>query len=123
MATQTEKKQGTRARRSTGTMTAAHKKALAVGREQGRVIRSYLEALEASRPKRGRKRTAESVRRRDPRHRLPAARRQRDFEFSWKTKRVAVGQGSRRAATARRPNIGRTRPTSGRARLLPSRTR
>ena len=47
-----------------GAMTDAHKKALAVGREQGRVIRGYLEALESSKPKRGRKRTAESVQRR-----------------------------------------------------------
>src|SRR3954454_22114706 len=47
-----------------GAMTDAHKKALAVGREQGRVIRGYLEALESSKPKRGRKRTAESIQRR-----------------------------------------------------------
>jgi len=45
-------------------MTDAHKKALAVGREQGRVIRGYLEALDSTRPKRGRKRTADSVQRR-----------------------------------------------------------
>ena len=45
-------------------MTDAHKKALAVGREQGRVIRGYLEALDSTRPKRGRKRTADSVQKR-----------------------------------------------------------
>src|SRR6476646_2834092 len=45
-------------------MTDAHKKALAVGREQGRVIRGYLEALDSARPKRGRKRTADSVQKR-----------------------------------------------------------
>lgn len=50
--------------RQPAAMTDAHKKALAVGREQGRVIRGYLEALESSRPKRGRKRTADSVQRR-----------------------------------------------------------
>lgn len=44
-------------------MSQAHKEALAVGREQGRAIRRYLEGLEANRPKRGRKRTPESVRR------------------------------------------------------------
>jgi hypothetical protein len=43
-------------------MSSAHKAALAQGREEGRAIRRYLEALEANRPKRGRKRTAESVR-------------------------------------------------------------
>src|SRR6516165_9900263 len=45
-------------------MTDAHKKALAIGREQGRLIRTYLDALESTKPKRGRKRTPESVTRR-----------------------------------------------------------
>ena len=52
------------AKRTASEMTDAHKQALAVGREQGRVVRSYLDALESSRPKRGRKRTRESVQRR-----------------------------------------------------------
>jgi len=43
-------------------MSSAHKAALAQGREEGRAIRRYLEALEANKPKRGRKRTADSVR-------------------------------------------------------------
>ncbi|MCB1004458.1 MAG: hypothetical protein KDB35_09780 [Acidimicrobiales bacterium] len=43
------------------TMSDAHKAALAEGREQGRAVRRYLEALESSKPKRGRKRTRESV--------------------------------------------------------------
>ncbi len=43
------------------TMSADHKAALAEGREQGRVVRRYLEALEAHRPKRGRRRTPESI--------------------------------------------------------------
>jgi hypothetical protein len=45
-------------------MSESHKAALAEGREQGRAVRRYLEALEAHRPKRGRKRTAESVQKR-----------------------------------------------------------
>ncbi len=44
-------------------MSKAHKQALAQGRDQGRVIRSYLEALEAHKPKRGRKRTEQTVER------------------------------------------------------------
>ncbi len=44
-------------------MTAEHKKALAVGRAEGRAVREYLEALEANRPRRGRKRTADTVKR------------------------------------------------------------
>ena len=45
-------------------MSDAHKQALALGREQGRIVRSYLEALEAHKPKRGRKRTPESMQKR-----------------------------------------------------------
>jgi hypothetical protein len=42
-------------------MSAEHKHALAVGREESRAVRRYLEALEAHKPKRGRKRTTESI--------------------------------------------------------------
>ena len=42
-------------------MTDAHKAALATGRTEGRVVREYLEALRANKPKRGRKRTLETV--------------------------------------------------------------
>lgn len=45
-------------------MSDSHKAALAVGRDQGRAVRRYLEALEAHKPKRGRKRTPESVQKR-----------------------------------------------------------
>lgn len=45
-------------------MSDAPKAALALGREQGRAVRRYLEALEQHRPRRGRKRTRESVERR-----------------------------------------------------------
>ena len=46
------------------TMSDSHKEALALGREQGRLVRRYVDALEANRPKRGRKRTLETVSRR-----------------------------------------------------------
>ena len=36
-------------------MSAEHKAALAAGRQQGITVRKYLEALEAHKPKRGRK--------------------------------------------------------------------
>jgi hypothetical protein len=45
-------------------MSAAHKAALAVGREEARSVRQYLEALEAHKPKRGRKRSAETIQKR-----------------------------------------------------------
>lgn len=44
-------------------MTDAHKAALAVGRDEGRAVRRYLEALEAHRPRPGRKRTIDTVQR------------------------------------------------------------
>ncbi|MDZ7674635.1 MAG: hypothetical protein U5K30_06170 [Acidimicrobiales bacterium] len=43
-------------------MTEEHKAALAEGRRQGKAVRDYLEALEQHKPKRGRKRTPESIR-------------------------------------------------------------
>src|SRR5689334_2187431 len=43
-------------------MSEEHKVALAAGRAQGKAVRDYLEALEGSKPKRGRPRTAEGVR-------------------------------------------------------------
>jgi hypothetical protein len=45
-------------------MSDSHKAALAEGREQGRAVRRYLEAIEAHKPKRGRKRTSESMQKR-----------------------------------------------------------
>jgi ATP-dependent exoDNAse (exonuclease V) beta subunit len=45
-------------------MTDAHKAALAEGRDQGRAVRRYLEALDANKPKRGRKRTPETMKKR-----------------------------------------------------------
>jgi BMFP domain-containing protein YqiC len=45
-------------------MSDAHKEALAQGRQEGRAVRHYLSALEAHKPKRGRKRTTETVQKR-----------------------------------------------------------
>ncbi len=45
-------------------MSDEHKAALAEGRNQGRAVRTYLEAFEAHKPKRGRKRTPESMQKR-----------------------------------------------------------
>ena len=42
-------------------MTDEHKAALERGRAEGRIVRDYLEALRNSKPKRGRKRTPESI--------------------------------------------------------------
>ena len=48
-------------RATTPRMSKTHKDALANGRVEGRVIREYLEIVEATKPRRGRRRTAESI--------------------------------------------------------------
>jgi hypothetical protein len=60
---------------SKSSMSDEHKQALAVGREESRSVRRYLEALEAHKPKRGRKRTSEGIeaRLRQIDERLPGA--------------------------------------------------
>jgi hypothetical protein len=45
-------------------MSDDHKAALAQGRSEGRVVRDYLAALRANKPKRGRKRTPDSIQKR-----------------------------------------------------------
>lgn len=45
-------------------MSDDHKAALAKGRMEGRVVRDYLEGIRATKPKRGRKRTPDSVKKR-----------------------------------------------------------
>ncbi len=61
MAKKAAAKKAAAVRRS---MSDEHEAALAEGREQGRAVRRYLEALDQYRPKRGRKRTRQSVERR-----------------------------------------------------------
>lgn len=43
-------------------MSPGHKAALAVGRAESRAVKRYLEAIKANQPKRGRKRTPDSIR-------------------------------------------------------------
>ena len=50
-----------KAKTSNHVMTAQHKAALAKGREEGLAVRRYLEAIESSRPRRGRRRTPASI--------------------------------------------------------------
>jgi len=72
-------------------MSDGHKEALARGREEGRAVRRYLEAIEHQRPRRGRRRTPESIARRlatvkkevavaDPLARLHLLQEQADLE-------------------------------------------
>jgi hypothetical protein len=88
-------------KRNKAPMTDDHKQALALGREQGRAVRRYLEALEANRPKRGRKRTPESIAKRladiegrlagaDPLTRLQLSQERIDLQAELETKSQAV---------------------------------
>ena len=83
------------------TMSADHKEALAKGREEGRAVRYYLEALEAHRPRRGRKRTEETIQRRlaaiegelataDPLTRLQLLQERMNLQAELETKRAKV---------------------------------
>lgn len=49
-------------KRGPASLTPEHKAAMAQGRAEGRAVRAYLEALEAHKPKRGRRRTPDSIR-------------------------------------------------------------
>lgn len=42
-------------------MSDTHKAAMETGRAEGRIVRDYLEALRSNKPRRGRKRTTESI--------------------------------------------------------------
>src|SRR3954464_1186071 len=79
------------AKKVTKGLSDEHKAALAEGRAQGRAIREYLAALEAHRPKRGRKRTPDSIKKRleridielpeaDPVQRVSLIQEQMDLE-------------------------------------------
>ena len=72
-------------------MSDAHKSALAAGRAEGRAVRRYLEALDQHKPRRGRKRTSESIQKRlsaieeklgsaDPLQRLQLVQERRDLQ-------------------------------------------
>lgn len=52
------------AKRGPKEMSAEHKAAMGQGRAEGRAVRDYLEALRSNKPKRGRKRTPDSIKKR-----------------------------------------------------------
>lgn len=94
-----------RTKKTKSPMSQEHKNALAVGREQGRAVRRYLEALDAHRPKRGRKRTPDSIKRRlgdietkletaDPLTRLQLVQERMNLEAELATKSEAVDLGT-----------------------------
>ena len=59
--TRTTKKTQKKMAAKKSSMTNSHKQALANGRAEGRIIREYLEIVEATKPRLGRKRTPESI--------------------------------------------------------------
>ena len=82
---------GAMAPRGPREVTEEHKAAMAAGRQESRAVRAYLEAVEQVRPRRGRKRTPESVQARletlasllddaDPMDRLKLVQERMDLE-------------------------------------------
>lgn len=103
------KKTAAPAAKAPRSMSDAHKEALAEGREQGRAVRRYLEALEANRPRRGRKRTPEGIQRRllaieermasaDALSRLHLAQERMDLEAELSSSSEGVDLGALEAA-------------------------
>ncbi len=90
---------------SAKSMTAAHKASLAKGREDSRTVRTYLDALEQTKPRRGRKRTPQSITRRlqaidtqlqaaSPLQRLQLAQERMDLEAELSTGDDAIDLAS-----------------------------
>jgi hypothetical protein len=82
-------------------MSAEHKAALARGRSEGKAVRDYLDALRANKPKRGRKRTPDSIKKRlssidsqlkdaDPLSELRLVQERRDLEYELQSMESAV---------------------------------
>jgi hypothetical protein len=82
---------GAMASRGPREVTEEHKAAMAAGRQESRAVRAYLEAVEQVRPRRGRKRTPESIQARletlasllddaDPMDRLKLVQERMDLE-------------------------------------------
>ena len=82
-------------------MTDEHKAALARGRTEGRAVRDYLESLRANKPKRGRRRTADSINKRlaaidselasaDPLNELKLLQERRDLLAELESKSAAT---------------------------------
>jgi hypothetical protein len=78
-------------------MTDQHKAALAKGRAEGRAVRDYLESLRANKPRRGRRRTKDSIAKRldainselataDPLTELKLLQERKDLEAELATK-------------------------------------
>lgn len=82
-------------------MTDEHKAALARGRTEGRAVREYLESLRANKPKRGRRRTVDSINKRlgaidnelaasDPLTELKLIQERRDLQYELEAKSSAT---------------------------------
>ena len=111
------------AKRTRTPMSDEHKAALAEGRNQGRAVRRYLEALESHKPKRGRKRTAESIQKRLTRIDLEMERAD-DLQKAVKESESALAREKQRVA-AEKETLGgeQRRLEQERARLVGDRDR
>lgn len=86
-------------------MTDEHKSALALGRVEGRAVREYLESLRANKPRRGRRRTPDSIRARlkaidteltsaDPLNELKLRQERRDLDRELHQRSAVVDRAS-----------------------------
>src|SRR6476619_4719422 len=77
-------------------LSAEHKAAMATGRTESAVVKRYLEALETNKPRRGRKRTPDSIKKRlvaidaaideaDPLQRLNLIQERKDLDHELST--------------------------------------
>ena len=86
-------------------VTDEHKAAMAQGRNESRAIAAYLDALERHKPKRGRKRTPESIDKR-------LAAIEKEFESANSIKRLSLAQ-ERLDLSRERASMGATVDLSG----------
>lgn len=88
-----------------GPMTDEHKAALSQGRLEGRAVRDYLDSLRLNKPKRGRKRTTESVSKRlatiseeletaDPLNELKLVQERRNLQTELEAKNADVDRSA-----------------------------
>lgn len=86
-------------------MSEEHKASLAQGRTEGRAVRNYLDGLRATAPRRGRRRTAESVQRQlskidaeiataDPVRHLKLVQTRRDLQIELESMAQVVDMGA-----------------------------
>jgi hypothetical protein len=71
-------------------LTPEHKAAMAAGRTEGRAVREYLDALRSNKPKRGRKRTPDSIKARLALDELRLVQERRNLQHELETMGASI---------------------------------